>query len=66
MKNKYSSILIGSLLLFFNVSIAQEQPSLRDRADELYRQYEYANAVKLYAKLVDTRNPRSQDLERLA
>ena len=66
MKKTYSSILIGTLMLFINVSLAQEQPGLRDRADELYRRYEYANAAKLYTKLVDTRNPRLQDLERLA
>lgn len=66
MKKKYPSILIGTLMLFINISFAQEQPSLRDRADELYRRYEYANAAKLYTKLVDTRNPRLQDLERLA
>ena len=47
-------------------AFAQEQPSLRDRADELYRHYEYAYAAKLYAELVDTRKPRLQDLERLA
>src|SRR5690606_32495319 len=41
-------------------------PSLRDRAEELYRRYEYANAAKLYTKLVDTKNPRLADLERLA
>ncbi len=44
----------------------QEQPSLRDRADELYRRYEYANAAEIYVKLVDTKRPRLQDLERLA
>ena len=66
MKKKYPSVLIGTLMLFINISFAQEQPSLRDRADELYRRYEYANAAKLYTKLVDTRNPRLQDLERLA
>lgn len=49
-----------------SIAMAQEQPSLRDRADELYRRYEYANAVKLYMKLVDIRKPRLADLERLA
>lgn len=48
------------------ISMAQEQPGLRDRAEELYRRYEYANAVKLYTQLVDTRKPRLADLERLA
>jgi len=54
------------LLCIGGTAFSQEQPSLRDRADELYRRYEYANAVKLYTKLVDTRKPRLQDLERLA
>ncbi len=66
MKKKYAGVLIGTLMLLLNVSIAQEQPSLRERADELYRRFEYANAVKLYVRLVDTDKPRLQDLERLA
>lgn len=66
MKKKYSGILIIVFMLLTGTAVAQEQPNLRDRADELYRRYEYANAVKLYAKLVDTRKPRLQDLERLA
>ncbi len=45
---------------------AQEQPSLRDRADELYRRYEYAKAVPLYLRLADSHTPRLSDLEKLA
>ena len=59
-------MITAALLLSSVVAVSQEQPSLRDRADELYRRYEYANAAKLYAKLVDTKKPRLQDLERLA
>ncbi|MFC3196207.1 OmpA family protein [Parapedobacter deserti] len=66
MKKNYLVIVIAALMSFIDISVAQEQPSLRDRADELYRRYEYANAAKLYVKLVDTRKPRLQDLERLA
>src|SRR5690606_41559597 len=58
--------LIAVLFCMGGAAFSQEQPSLRDRADELYRRYEYANAAKLYTKLVDTRRPRLQDLERLA
>ncbi len=58
--------VFGVLLCLGGTAISQEQPSLRDRADELYRRYEYANAAKLYTKLVDTRKPRLEDLERLA
>lgn len=59
-------MITGVLMLLTVMATAQEQPSLRNRADELYNRYEYANAVKLYTKLVDTRKPRLQDLERLA
>src|SRR5690606_9537158 len=54
------------LLCMGGSAVSQEQPSLRDRAEELYRRYEYANAARLYTKLVDTRKPRLEDLERLA
>lgn len=66
MNKRYSGMLTGALLLIAGLATAQEQPSLRSRADELYNRYEYANAAKLYTKLVDTRKPRLQDLERLA
>lgn len=66
MNKRYSGMLTGALLLIAGLATAQEQPSLRNRADELYNRYEYANAAKLYTKLVDTRKPRLQDLERLA
>ena len=66
MKKNYAGVWVGMLMLFVHAATAQEQPSLRERADELYRRYEYANAAKLYTKLVDTRKPRLQDLERLA
>ncbi|MEC3881154.1 OmpA family protein [Parapedobacter sp. 10938] len=54
------------LLCMSGAAVSQEQPSLRDRAEEAYRKYEYANAAKIYTKLVDTRKPRLEDLERLA
>ena len=59
-------MITAALLLSCTVAVSQEQPSLRDRADELYRRYEYANAAKLYVQLVDTKKPRLGDLERLA
>ncbi len=58
--------LFAVLICSTGIALSQEQPSLRDRADELYRRYEYANAAKAYAKLVDTRKPRLDDLRRLA
>ncbi|GGG74302.1 cell envelope biogenesis protein OmpA [Parapedobacter pyrenivorans] len=67
MRHYLKPFIFSTLLLCIGgFAFPQEQPSLRDRADELYRQYEYANAAKLYTKLVDTRQPRLQDLERLA
>src|SRR5690606_8091948 len=58
--------LIAVLFCVGEAAFSQEQPSLRDRADELYRKYEYANAAALYVKLVDTKRPRLEDLGRLA
>ena len=56
-----------SLLFFYGtLGYGQEQPSLRQRADELYNRYEYANAAALYAKLADKRRPRLTDMEKLA
>src|SRR5690554_2363462 len=67
MKIHYTRHLVWVLLLALSLpSFSQEQPSLRDRADLLYRKYEYAGAVALYQRLADTRNPRIGDLERLA
>ncbi|PPL04350.1 OmpA family protein [Parapedobacter indicus] len=57
---------LAALLCMSGVAVSQEQPSLRDRADELYRKYEYANAAALYTRLADSRRPRLLDLERLA
>lgn len=56
---------LAVLMLTGGHSLAQEQPGLRDRAEELFRRYEYANAASLYTRLVDTRKPRLNDLKRL-
>jgi len=59
--------LMTTMLLFIAmVAFGQEQPSLRNRAEELFQRYEYADAALLYQKLVDRNRPRLQDLERLA
>lgn len=47
-------------------AVSQEHPSLRDRAEELFRRYEYAAAVPLYIKLADAKRPQLKDLEHLA
>ena len=59
------SILLGTALCT-NIAFAQEQPTRRERADQLYLSMEYARAAASYEKLVDTKKPRLQDLERLA
>jgi len=62
---KYALSLVFGLLSVVAVS-AQEQPSLRQRADLLYTQYNYAKAATVYLKLVDVKKPRLSDLEKLA
>jgi outer membrane protein OmpA-like peptidoglycan-associated protein/tetratricopeptide (TPR) repeat protein len=66
MKNAYKLLLTIYLLGFSFSGFAQEQPTARERADQLYLQYQYANASKLYLKLTDSKKPRLQDMERLA
>lgn len=66
MKNRYQISVSCIFLLLPAWIFGQEQISLRERADQLYRQYEYANAAALYVKLADSRNPRFEYLERLA
>lgn len=61
-----SATLLTVIMLVFSMANAQEQPGLRDRAEQLYRRYEYANAIPLYLKLTDSKRPRLGDLERLA
>jgi len=65
---RFFSTAFSAIMLVMTGAIVygQEQPSLRDRADELYRKYEYANAAALYTRLADSRRPRLADLERLA
>lgn len=54
-------------LLFTGGSVnAQEQPSLRHRAQQFFERYEYAKAAGLFEKLVDGKKVRTTDLERLA
>lgn len=66
MKNAYKLLLTIYLLGLSFVGFTQEQPTARERADQLYLQYQYANASKLYLKLTDSKKPRLQDMERLA
>lgn len=66
-KNIYWLLVIAILMTGGLTSVkGQEQLSLRSTADKLYYQYEYYNASRIYEKLVDTKKPRVQDMERLA
>jgi len=66
MKNLYIYPYLMMLLLLGLGVQAQEQPTLRDRANQLYNEYQYSKAIPLYEKLVDGKKPRLTDLERLA
>lgn len=66
MKKTCTLLTLALLFSFCLTSVAQEQPGLRERADRFYGEYQYANASKIYLKLADHKNPRLQDLERLA
>jgi len=66
MKNLYIYPYLMMLLLLGSGVQAQEQPTLRDRADQLYSEYQYAKAAQLYEKVVDSKKPRTIDLEHLA
>lgn len=63
-----AALLLGGLLTRMLVfpAFSQEQPTLRERADGLYRNYEYAEAAVLYTQLADSKRPKVSDLERLA
>jgi len=65
-KRVIRSVLTGLLIGGSMLAHAQEQPSLRRRAQEMFDRYEYANAIPLFARLVDGKKPRTSDLERLA
>ncbi len=67
MNKKYTRyIFLLGLGCAFHAASAQEQPSLKRRADQLYTQYKYTDAASIYLKLVDVKKPKLTDLERLA
>lgn len=51
----YSTIII--LILSMLPVFGQEQLSNREKADAYFESYQYARAVMLYQKLVDTKTP---------
>lgn len=62
---KYS-LLILIYVLSVTGSSAQERPSRRSLAEQLYNSMEYTRAAAALEKLVDVKKPRTVDLERLA
>lgn len=59
----FSAVCTASLTMQL---FAQEQPSVRQRADDYFLRMEYAKAVPLYETLTDGRNPHVRDVERVA
>ena len=62
---------IGALVLLLALNIkpilAQEQPGRKARAEQEFLRMEYANAAQSYEELVlDKKNPKTLDMERLA
>ncbi|WP_164122000.1 MULTISPECIES: OmpA family protein [Sphingobacterium] len=62
---------IGALVLLLALNIqsilAQEQPGRKARAEQQFLRMEYANAAQSYEELVlDKKNPKTLDMERLA
>jgi len=45
---------------------AQDQPDVRDRANRLYKEFQYARAAGIYADLADVDKPYLKDMENLA
>ncbi|MFD2965421.1 MULTISPECIES: OmpA family protein [Olivibacter] len=66
MKKLYIYPYLLVLILLGSGVQAQEQPTLRDRANQLYNEYQFAKAAQLYERLVDSKKPRQSDLENLA
>jgi outer membrane protein OmpA-like peptidoglycan-associated protein/tetratricopeptide (TPR) repeat protein len=63
-----NGFLLTALLLFAgSISvIAQDQLSLRDRADKLFSEFQYSKAAAIYVKITDDKSPKLKDMERLA
>lgn len=55
-----------ALLLGIATVDAQERPSRRSSAEQLYNSMEYARAASALERLVDVKKPRTIDMERLA
>lgn len=66
-RNRIGYSLLCMALSLATLSVdAQERPSRRSSAEQLYHSMEYANAATALEKLVDVKKPRTMDMERLA
>ncbi|WDF67707.1 OmpA family protein [Sphingobacterium oryzagri] len=63
---KYTLFSAVCAMSFISQLFAQEQPSVRQRADEHFLRMEYAKAVPLYEQLTAGKNPQVRDIERVA
>ncbi len=65
---KYFNTVLIAVALSFSVGLVQgqEQPSRRNRADQFYKEMQYAKAALAYEKLVDVKKPSISNMERLA
>lgn len=61
-----NTTLALSLSLAVTAAFAQEQPSRRNRADQFYKEMQYAKAAAAYENLVDVKKPSVLAMERLA
>lgn len=64
---RFSLIILVFALIFSPIALfAQEQATIRARANVMFQRYEYAMAIPLYLSLVNTPNPKYNDLLKLA
>lgn len=61
-----SNIFFFVIMLLGNVLFAQEQLGVREKADALYAQHQYAYAAEIYLRLIESKSARFSDLENLA
>jgi len=69
MKRRPFLLYTGFLVLFILNTLfsrAQEQGGIRDKADMLFEQLQYAKASEIFLRLSDTPKPRYSDMKRLA
>jgi len=63
--SKITFTIACSSILSFS-AFAQEQGSLRDRANKYYNLGEYAKANSIYERLVDSKKTKESDIQRIA